>query len=253
LLLPSCEGDGHFTFLGYSTHPNYDPNIHSVRVPIFRNRTYWTVTPTPGMEMDLTQAVVREIEQRTPFKVKQHDADTELLGTIILFTKVPLSITQFNYPREVETTLTVELLWRDVRTGDILSRPARRPGAPLPVDKAVPLLGSELATPPGARPIVVPGTPSLPSGPAVAAAPVGPPVLGPDGKPVLVGPNGKPVVLGPDGKPAFIGPDGLPIIPIVLRSVGHYIPELGQSITTAQQENINRMAVKITEVLEKGW
>ena len=61
LILPSCAWDGHFCVLGYSTKPNYDPNIHSVSVPIVRNPSYWTVTPTVGLDMDLTRALVREI------------------------------------------------------------------------------------------------------------------------------------------------------------------------------------------------
>src|SRR6516162_4439316 len=79
LVLPSCSGDGHFTVLGYSTKPNYDPNIHTVRVPLFKTSTQIAVPPTVGMEMDLTRAVVREIELPPPFKVVQacENADTE--------------------------------------------------------------------------------------------------------------------------------------------------------------------------------
>src|SRR5262245_2349620 len=43
LLLPSCATDGHFSILGYSTRPNYDPNIRTVRVPLFKNKTFMTV------------------------------------------------------------------------------------------------------------------------------------------------------------------------------------------------------------------
>ena len=38
LALPSCAWDGHFDLLGYSTKPNYDTTIRTVRVPIFKNR-----------------------------------------------------------------------------------------------------------------------------------------------------------------------------------------------------------------------
>jgi hypothetical protein len=252
LLLPACESDGHFTILGYTTKPNYDMRFHTVRVPIFRNRTFWTTTTVPGLEMDLTQAVVREIELNTPYKVKQTGADTELLGTIVGFTKAALSYNQFNYQRELETTLIVELIWRDLRTGEILSRAARRPGEPLPTDRAAPLLGAELQPLPGARSIVMPSAPTLPSvGPA--DEPLVPLPRGPDGKRVAIGPDGTPIVLGADGKPVPLDPTGRPIIPIVLRSVGHFIPELGGSITTGQQECINRMAKRITEMMEKGW
>ena len=38
----------------------YDPNIRTVYVPVFNNRAFQT-TPHRGFEVDVTQAVVREI------------------------------------------------------------------------------------------------------------------------------------------------------------------------------------------------
>jgi hypothetical protein len=227
LVLSSCTSDGHLTVFGYSTQPNYDLRYHTVRVPIFKNRTYWTVTPVPGMEMDLTRAVVREIEARTPYKVVQCDADTELVGTIINFTKGILNVLQFNYPREVETTMTVELFWRDLRTGEAISRPARRPGEPIPPELPQPLLAVQDGLP-GTKPLPLISPPTLPPG-ASAAVPVGPDPVVPPGLP----------------KP--------PPKPVLIRSVAHFRPEVGESITTAVQKNINRMAIRITEVMEKSW
>src|SRR5579884_3295479 len=103
------ESGGHFSLLGYTTRPNYDLRYKTVRVPVFKNRTYWTVTPVPGMDMDLTQAVIREIQARTPYRVKQCDADTELQGTITNFTKMTLNANQMNYARDVQTALTAEI------------------------------------------------------------------------------------------------------------------------------------------------
>src|SRR5262249_31519782 len=85
LALPSCESDGHFTLFGYTTRPNYRSDVCSVRVPVFKNLTYRDST-RQGLEMDLTRAVVRQIELKTPWKVKE-DADTELTGTIVSLTK----------------------------------------------------------------------------------------------------------------------------------------------------------------------
>ena len=42
-------------------------------------------------------------------------------------------------------------------------------------------------------------------------------------------------------------------IPFVVRSTAHYRPELGESITTALQQNYDRMAVQIVAVMEEGW
>jgi hypothetical protein len=128
LVLPSCEWDGHFTVLGYTTRPNYDTSIHTVYVPIFKNSTMWR-----GLEFEVTEAVIREIHQKTPYRVVSDCsvADTELTGNIINLTKNRLNITQLNEVREAETVLTVEVVWRNRHTGEILSLP-RTPGAPPP-------------------------------------------------------------------------------------------------------------------------
>src|SRR5215471_8417063 len=80
----SCTSRGHFSLLGYTTQPNYDECIKTVYVPIFENKTF-----RRGLEFDLTRAVIREIESKTPFKVVSAGcpADTELTGTIINLAK----------------------------------------------------------------------------------------------------------------------------------------------------------------------
>jgi hypothetical protein len=137
LLLPSCETGGNFTLLGYTTRPNYRCDIHSVRVPIFKNLTYRDAT-RQGIEMDLTQAIILQIQAKTPFKVNVDYPDTELSGTIIALNKAVLNESQLNLPRETETTLTVEVKWIDLRTGENLSRPAHGPGS-LPPPSTGPL------------------------------------------------------------------------------------------------------------------
>ena len=110
LTLPSCESDGNFTVLGYTTKPNYDCSIHTVRVPIFKNRTF-----RQGLEFDLTRAVVREIEPKTPYKVvgPDADADTELTGTIVTLIKSTLNVNPLNEIREQEMDVSVEVIWRN--------------------------------------------------------------------------------------------------------------------------------------------
>lgn len=132
-MLPSCAGDGHVNILGYSTGPNYEPSIRTVHVPIFKNYTF-----RQGLEFDLTRAVIREIEAKTPFKVtsSREDADTELTGKIIGRNKTLINFNQLGEIREAESTLSVEMVWRDLRPGhhgDVLSRPQQlRPGEPPP-------------------------------------------------------------------------------------------------------------------------
>jgi len=139
LLLPSCESDGNFNLFGYTTRPNYRCDIHSVRVPIFKNLTYRDST-RQGLEMDLTAAIVKQIQLKTPWKVNVANPDTELSGKILYLTKNILNRNQRNLPRETETDLAVEVEWRDLRTGENLTRPARGPGSlpPPPAPDAPP-------------------------------------------------------------------------------------------------------------------
>ncbi len=40
---------------------------------------------------------------------------------------------------------------------------------------------------------------------------------------------------------------------VLVRSLAYYRPELGQSISTAQQDNVNRMADQIVSMMEVPW
>jgi hypothetical protein len=180
LVLSSCSWDGQFTVLGYTTRPNYDPGIRTIRVPIFKNNTY-----IRGLEFDLTRAVIQQIQVKTPFRVVSADcsADTELTGTIVTLNKLVINRTQLNEIREGQTTLGVEIVWRDLRTGEVLSQP--RPKS------------------------------------------------------------------DPDGPPPP-PPDTL-AKPLLIQSLGTYIPELGGTTTTSLQQNVDRLAVQIVSKMEIPW
>lgn len=147
--LPACGWDGQFTVLGYTTRPNYDSTIRTIYVPIFGNLTFYQ-----QVEMDLTRAVIREIESKTPYKVSSNRAaaDTELVGKIVSITKAVINANQLNEVREAQTVMNVEILWRDLRPGqqgDVLS--AQRQGgpgapAPFPVGPDMPPLPPTLVT-----------------------------------------------------------------------------------------------------------
>jgi hypothetical protein len=123
--LSSCASDGQIDipYLGYTTRPNYDTRIHTVYVPMFENRTYRD-NSRDGLEQELTLALVQAIEAVTPYKVvgPNAQADTELKGVILTYNKLLLNRNQLNEVREAETDLTVELTWKDLRTGEILSQ-----------------------------------------------------------------------------------------------------------------------------------
>ena len=41
--------------------------------------------------------------------------------------------------------------------------------------------------------------------------------------------------------------------PVLVQSIGGFIPELGESLTTAQKRNVDRLAVQIVSMMEKPW
>jgi len=251
LFLPACTQDGHFTFLGYTTQPNYNMKIHTVRVPIFKNYTF-----RRGLEFELTREVCKQIEQKTPYKVVSADqpADSELLGTITIFNKNMLNRNQLNEIREAETTLTVELIWRDLRTGEILSLPEKGPGAPA-VNLAIP----------GQPVLTIPGLPGVEMGPppteeAPPVDPTQPPTSGPT-LPEVAGPTppAGSLPLPPPGTAGLPPPPGTPGAPVpakpvvAVQSLATYAPELGQTNWSAYQLNIQRMATQIVSMMEAPW
>ena len=212
LLLPSCNWDGNFTVLGYTTKPQYPDHIRTIYVPIFKNLTMWR-----GLEFDLTRAVIREIEAKTPYKVVSSPscADSQLSGTIVSLNKNVINRNQLNEIREAETTLAVEIVWKDLRSGEILSRP--RPPAT-----------ANTSIPPIPAPTLTPGIPV----PETAEGGIRPPDYVPPG--------------------TAVGPAAVPP-PVLVQSIGSFIPELGESITTAQQKNVNRLAIQIVSMMESPW
>jgi len=117
-----CLENGHFSVLGYTTVPNYDCNIKTVYIPIV-NTTIYQAGPFRGVEFELTRAIIREIEAKTPYKVVSDPsrADTELLCEITINDKGAFNRTFQNQVREGQIILGVALVWRDLRTGKVLS------------------------------------------------------------------------------------------------------------------------------------
>ena len=186
LLLPGCN-DGHLNFLGYTSAPNYDCNIRTVYVPIPQNVTF-----RRGLEFDLKRAIDREVELKTPFRVASSpdNADTELAVKIVARSKNVVVFNQLNEVRDAETTLTAEVVWRDLRpnrVNDVLN--------PSPLDR-------DVRPPPG---------------------PLDP--------------------LAPPPAPK----------PVPINAVSSFIPEVGGSLTTAEKQMVDRMAVQIVSMMERPW
>jgi hypothetical protein len=126
-ILSSCTNGGHFELFGYTTKPNYDDSIRTVYLPIIQNKAF-QAGPLRGLENELTEEVQRQIEMKTPYKVT-HDrerADTELLGTIVATPKNILNRNQLNEVREGEMVIRVEIVWKNLHTGEMLSAPPPR-------------------------------------------------------------------------------------------------------------------------------
>jgi Lipopolysaccharide-assembly len=230
VVLPACEWDGNFTILGYSTASNYDCKYKTVRVPIFNNKTL-----RRGLEFDLTEAVVREIQWKTNLRVVTagQPADTELIGTITIAAKQILNVNQLNEIREGEEDLTVEIFWKDLKTGEILTRPGKRPVDPSPFGE--PLVEPSIGNLPGVRqPNAIVTSPTQPSTDTVAAITPPPDLLPPGQKRLPADPLPPPV-------------------PVKITASATFVPELGQSTTSAYQAAINKMAVQIVSAMEKPW
>jgi hypothetical protein len=139
-----CRSDG-LTIFGYRVGANalYDTNIRTVYVPLFQNRAFQWM-PFRRIEVDITEEVVRQINAVTPYHTTSDcdRADTELLGTVVGLSKTILNRSQQNQVREGEVVVWVDVVWRDLRDGKILSNPRRgaRPAdvPPLPFDPECP-------------------------------------------------------------------------------------------------------------------
>jgi hypothetical protein len=92
-------------------------SVRTIAVPIFTNHTY-----RREWEFRLTEAIDKNIEARTPFKlVPQGQADTVLTGDIERIDEVVLTrIYGTNLPQESQLVVVVNFTWKDLRTGRIL-------------------------------------------------------------------------------------------------------------------------------------
>lgn len=146
----------------------YTCDVQTVHVPVFQSDSF-----RRGLGERLTEAVVKEIELQTPYKiVSSSRADSVLSGRIISDTKRVMTLNADGEPRALEANLQIQVDWTN-RRGDQLS----------------------------ARPIAVP-------------------------------------------------------VPADLFSVNvnsAFVPEGGQSISTAQQAAIKKLAVQIVEQMQVGW
>lgn len=116
LLAVGCASD---PTQGYSTESIYRTDIATVNVPIFENVTFHR-----QVELDLTESIVKEIEQRTPYKVTtQRRADTILSGTIRRVELDQLTRSrETGLAEEMVLSVTIDFEWRDLRNNQLIVR-----------------------------------------------------------------------------------------------------------------------------------
>jgi len=112
-------------FLGCSSDPSQGCSFTAARqstartiaVPIFDNKSF-----VHGLESDLTEAIVKEIQRTTPWVVVSgRSAQSTLSGTIGESRLQPLSTSSATgMVLEQAVELTVDFEWRDARTGEVL-------------------------------------------------------------------------------------------------------------------------------------
>lgn len=109
--LAGCSAD---PTRGYSFSSTYDAQVRSISVPIFTNDTFAT-----GLEVRLTEAIIKEIRQETPWRVVSSSAAaTTLTGSID-----EVELERLTRQRETGLTqeqalrVTVSFDWVDNRTG----------------------------------------------------------------------------------------------------------------------------------------
>lgn len=104
---------------GYSSSSLYPTDIKTVAVPIWRNDTF-----RRQLEFRLTEAIDKNIEARSPYRLASRNrADSILTGRIIHVTENVLT-NRFatNLPQESQITIAVDFTWKDLRNGKILLR-----------------------------------------------------------------------------------------------------------------------------------
>ena len=113
----------------------YPPDIHTVYVPVFESDSF-----RRGLGERLTEAVVKAIEARTPYKVVgSAEADSVLTGKIVTDTKRIIVEDPNDQARETEVSFVVKVAWID-RKGDMVGAAT---GGKVPVpDDALSLIGT---------------------------------------------------------------------------------------------------------------
>jgi len=141
VLLAGCAG---YQIGNQSLYPTH---IRTVYVPVFESSSF-----RRHLGERLTEAVMKEIELKTPYKVVgDPNADSILTGRIVGDTKRVVVGSRSGEPRELQVNLVVEVSWIDAHQGTVIRRldPVPLPPEVVSVDgtgSVVPQIGQSIAT-----------------------------------------------------------------------------------------------------------
>lgn len=117
--LPVCLLAGGCATYRFGSESLFRPGIRTVHVPIVRNDTF-----RHDLGIRLSEAIVREIEDRTPYKVVgDPNADSVLTCRVIDETKRVLTEQGTDDPRALDTAVSVRAAWVG-RGGELLMQNA---------------------------------------------------------------------------------------------------------------------------------
>jgi hypothetical protein len=103
---------------GYTSRNLYRTDIKTVCVRMLENKTF-----RRSIEFDLTSAICRQIELHCPYKIESDNskADTVIYGQITSVDEdVLANQRKLDRPIENLVVLTVEITWKDLRSGEML-------------------------------------------------------------------------------------------------------------------------------------
>jgi hypothetical protein len=139
VLSPAC------TPYRFGTRSLYSADISTVYVPVFSSNSF-----RPDLGERLTEAVIKEIEKRTPYKVvNTPNADSILSGQIVRDTKRITIESPTDEPREFEVTFTARISWVDRNNAVLQQGNVPIPSAAVELLQAVPVrpeIGGSVAT-----------------------------------------------------------------------------------------------------------
>ena len=138
LAVLACAGCAGYRF---GNNTLYATNVRTIYVPIFQCDSFRT-TPSIDIGERLTEAVCKEIEKRTPFKVvgSAEGADSVLTGRVVADTKRMVVESPTDQSRMVEMNYQALITWADRGGAVIAAGEVPLPAATVDVGQAAALV-----------------------------------------------------------------------------------------------------------------